>query len=243
MNWRCPRPPYPQLSKDVVSQMLQWILHPEAQQPSNGLPLKGELQFDQHLAQELDIPMLGRINSGVYLLTASYQDRGASGMPAIARQERRAFRYPLLTVANIDQLVNGMAMPIPAAMLDGVEAVGLQVAILRTGDSEDKLSYAVFKDIDLSGIAAIRVGVATTKLFTTGGELSLRLDGIDSPSLASVDIENNNLGMPSDLDYYKLPLEGANGYHDVLLVSSQLRDGDGRRPNFILMTIEFIREK
>ena len=132
-------------------------------------------------------------------------------------------------------------MPIPAAMVEDEGLEGLKIAMLRNHSKPEELSYAVLRDIDFSGLAGVRVGVVTTKLFTRGGELSLRLDAADGRELGVSEIANNNLGIPETLDYYEFALAGISGFHDLYLVSTRQTDEDSNRPAFLLMTIEFTR--
>ena len=97
--------------------------------------------------------------------------------------------------------------------------------------------------MDLTAIEMLRVGVTTSMLFTIGGELTLRLGSMASEPIASATIENKNIGIPSSLTYYNLPVANINGAHDIFLASETLAATGKLSPNFIMLTVEFIRSK
>jgi cytochrome c len=227
-------PPHPQLNRDEAGRMVSYILDPNAAASNDtGLPAQGSLEFQQHLGNFIDMGMAGKVNRGQYLLNVSYKDKGYDNIPPLTTRQSYRLRYPLMLATEFDDIQNGLVMQ--------VEQLGGQILIMRSGDSAEKRSFARLNQADLTDIKTLRVGVITSKMFTTGGELSLRLDDMRNAPVAGTVIKNKNLGIPTDLTYYDLAVADIDGTHDIFLISETLAEPGTQSPNFVLVTVEFVR--
>ncbi|MEH6581138.1 MAG: ThuA domain-containing protein [Halioglobus sp.] len=225
--------PHPQLNREVAEQMVSYIIDPNASSTSDeNLDLQGSLEFQQHLDNFTTMDMVGDVNQGQYLMNISYRDQGFEKAPSLTARQSYRLRYPLIMAADFDAMENGMAMH--------VDQLGGQIVMMQTGDTPASRSHIRLDKVDLSGIEKLRIGVTTSKMITSGGELTVRLDGMDTAPVASIEVENKNIGMPSTVDYYDIPLEGIEGTHDLYLASERLKDSRG--PDFIFITVEFLRQ-
>lgn len=227
-------PPHPQLDADQAMAIAGWIIDPSAQQIATpGLPLQGRLVFDQHLNDFIESEMIGRQYTGRYLLIVSYADRGAPGRRPLQAIATQTWIPPLIDGAIADATHNVMKMPVP---LD--ELKGTSVMIYRT--PPDDPAWIRLDRIDLGHLSTVRVGVATTSLFTTGGILGLRLDSPDGKSLGQHKIENTSLGIPDTQDYFEFDVSEIDGTHTLYFISEQEVADERPRPDFILGTLEFL---
>jgi cytochrome c len=227
-------PPHTQMSAQQATAMASWIVDPDAPTATTaGLPLTGTIRFDQHGDDFIEAEMMGRLYTGRYLLMVSYTDGGAPGAHPQRASATHIWRPSIIDVTAADGLQAIMKMPVPMEEMRGVS-----VGIYRSTMS--KAGWVMLKNIDLSGISTVRVGLATTSLFTTGGELALRRDGPDGPVIGRHLVENANLGMPENQDYYDFDVSELEARHTLYLISESEITEDRARPEFILGTLEFL---
>lgn len=93
-----PMSAHPQLSSKEVEEVIQYILSLKAPQGKNtkSLPLSGEIIFNDHTGDE---------NEGIYVLMASYTDKGSEGQPdsELNVSEQIIFQTPKLEAENADE--------------------------------------------------------------------------------------------------------------------------------------------
>ncbi|MDX1636380.1 MAG: PQQ-dependent sugar dehydrogenase, partial [Balneolaceae bacterium] len=137
-----PMPPHPQLEKQEAEQMAEYILSLSKEKAGiSGLPVSGTLQFDEHREQ----------TGGSYRLTASYTDRGASGIRGLETSEEILFRPPRLQAENYDR---GHSVKTRNKFVDGIR--------------HD--SYILFEDVDLTEVRYVSYSVASN---TVGGAVEM----------------------------------------------------------------------
>ena len=227
--------PHPQLSRGAVELMVRYIVDPNAAADDSGLTTEGVLAFQQHLGNFRDLGMAGKLNAGQYLFDVSYNDKGANNVPALTTRQTYRLRHPLVLATDFDELENVLVIQ--------VDQLDSQIVIMRSGETLKNRSFARLNQVDLTAIEMLRVGVTTSKLFTIGGELTLRLSSMGSEPIASATIENKNIGIPSSLTYYNLPVASISGAHDIFLASETLAATGKLSPNFIILTVEFVRSE
>ena len=228
--------PHPQHSREEALEMVAAMLGVRSGLQAEGLPLAGGLVFDQHQANATGNEWIGSYNAGRYLLTASYTDAGAQGAINQSTRVSKLIRFPKLGSDDFDETFDAMAMPAP---IGGME--GFKIMIFRGAEGLDSRGYARLDQVDLAGVAKIRVAVATSKMFTTGGKLSVYLDSISGQPLGTLDIENKNIGKPDSADFYELELPDIEGLHDLYIVADEVMEGDKRKPLYIFVVAEFVR--
>jgi cytochrome c len=229
--------PHPQHSREEALEMVAAMLGVSSGLQPEGLPLAGELSFDKHQAGASENEWIGSYNTGRYLLTASYTD--SSGEVAASQSARvsKLIRFPKVTASDFDTAFDVMSMPVP------IEGMGeFEIMLFRAAEDLDSRAYIKLDQLDLVGIDRIRFGVATSKMFTTGGKLAVYIDSPSGELIATVDVENKNIGMPDSADYYEVEIPRITGRHDVYIVADEVVDGRKAKPVYIFVLVEFIRD-
>lgn len=192
---------HPQLSATDASEMVKYILNLSADGAAPAsLPVKGN-----HTA---GLPA-GDKGKGVFVVRASYEDRGVKGLPALRSEQTFVLRNSIVDVHGFDVYDN----------VNKMSYGGNNLAIPSKSGA-----YMGLKQVDLNGVTAFRVMAMAPKpqLNASGGKVELRLD---SPT-GKVIGESEFLEPSDKLDFkpvaLELPLKPAAGTdgkpHDVYLV-------------------------
>lgn len=183
-------PSHPGLSADDARKMVQFILNlAQTERPS--LPLKGIHAFQ----------MPARLSwRGVYVLYASYTDKGVNSLPPATGETAIVLRQPRLLPSAADMRKGGMNVKIPNNKGE--------IEILQ-GDG----AYIAYRDIDLTGIAFIGWkgegnGVLEVRAGSPDGVL---IAGSDRPAAAK---PGNNAQQEAVL----YPVTTLKGKHDLYFV-------------------------
>lgn len=151
-------PAHPQHSPQEARAMVQYILAlADREEAGELLPLTGILSFPD------------RTVAGIYLLTVTYTDLGANGMPPIRREVRQVLRPNVVPAAAYDRSERVVAKPYN-------EAGDLYAEIAVNG------AYLAFEGIDLRGIGLVRVRLRSNANFI---RIDLRGDSPEGPLLGS----------------------------------------------------------
>jgi cytochrome c len=175
---------HPQLSLEDARKMVDYIFTLGEEKENRSLPLKGTV-----------IP--GKETDGAYILTASYGDKGASGVPSLSVSGSRVLRAPKLGAA------------------DAAELRGPRVFTYEGQKGLENIrnnSMAVYKEIDLTSVAAFSSAVYVMPNQHSGGQLEVRMDAPDGPLLGELKIAGQGLLAPS------VKISPQTGLHDVYLV-------------------------
>lgn len=149
---------HPQISMDDAREMVKYILSLESIKQNPSLPVKGT--YTPVIAK-------GVRETGVLVLRASYNDKGANGI-----EPARAEHSLLLRSSNVDAGTADVTDYIQKFKFGG------QPYTMMIGQ-RDK-SYIGFKQIDLTGIDQITFTVASSKAFNmAGGHIEVRLGSPD----------------------------------------------------------------
>jgi cytochrome c len=132
--------------------------------PTNQVPPSGSLSLDKHV---------GSNPNGIYLLSASYQDKGANGINPILRQTQITLRSPTLLAADADEFV-------------GTAKANFRDS--RLVKFTENKSYLVFRDIDLKGLKELLLSVDPNR---KTGWFELRLGSLDGKTLAKSQVISN----------------------------------------------------
>ena len=166
-------PAHPQLNRNDVGQMIDYILSLDMDGTvgiSNYLDTKGSISLNKH----------GE-SFGQYILTASYQDKGAAGMDPIIGREQIQLRYAKVLAAAAD------------VFHDAAKANNQGSFLIKfTADS----AFLQFKDIDLHGIKYLTFELDPAN---TSGKLEFRLGSFDGQLLAETPVLSK-MDKPDDTD-------------------------------------------
>lgn len=192
---------HPQLSAADASEMVKYILNlsGDASAPAS-LPVKGNYTAG--------LPA-GDKGKGVFVVRASYEDKGVKGLPALRSEQTFVLRNSVVDVHGFDVYDN----------VNKMSYGGNNLAIPSKSGA-----YMGLKQVDLNGVTAFRVMAMAPKpqLNALGGKIELRLD---SPT-GKVIGESEFLEPSEKMDFkpvaLELPLKSAVGSdgkpHDIYLV-------------------------
>lgn len=125
-----PMAAHPQLADNELTEIVEYILSLE--KAKDLLPLEGTLAFDQHKAENL---------SGMYVLSASYQDQGNGAASSLSTTAQYTFSASLLQAESATEMHPGNTV---------WQALGADVV----GDIKDG-HYLVFYNVLLDGLESI----------------------------------------------------------------------------------------
>lgn len=174
-NWgQVPMAAHPDISVTEAKQMIEYILGltGESQAKKSKYPTRGTYSNDAHLTSQ---------TQGTYILTASYTDLGGGSIEGLSAQETFLLRYPKVEAETFDA-GSAQKMNVPAGAAPGIEEE-LGIAIGQ------KDGHFMFKDLDLTGVKAVRGRFAVAPGIVKGGDVELRLDSLDGELLGMFKVE------------------------------------------------------
>jgi cytochrome c len=186
---------HPQHTKDQAKEMVGWVLS-LADEAGGITGTEGAIAV---------IPKPAKDDQGVYVVTASYTDKGASaGGKAISPQTGTATvvlrsRYVKATTCTQNHGLQAEA----CADAGG----GTSFGFIDSGD------YISFKDLDLGGTAKVTFRVASAG---AGGTIEVRVDSPTGPLIGSADVAVTG-GWQKWADV-SAPLKDPGGNHELFLV-------------------------
>jgi cytochrome c len=183
---------HPQISVDDAKKMVDYILTLNKEQTTKSLPLKGTVT-------------VGKEEDGVYMLTASYFDKGGNNVPSIPAQHAAILRSPFLKANHTSELNVARVMWYEGnASLDNVK----------------HNSWAAFKAIDLTGVKKASAMGFIMAGQTSGGEVELRLDKPDGQLIGKVTLTKPGMANGTTV------LEKVDGIRDLYVVFKNPQAGD-----------------
>lgn len=198
---------HPQLKKEETVQMVEYILSLANEEKVKSLPLKGKANF-------ATVPSPGPAPTSAYVLTVTYEDNGANGMPSLSTTKQFVFKAPILTAVDASDLKGG-------------------VRKLNTGgysllDNIKHNASATFKAVDLTGVANINFVVVESGPMKSG-EIEVWLDTTEGRKLGTVsfakapkmEVQSGIFMRPSGIS-----LKPLSGKHDLILVFKNDQAGD-----------------
>ncbi len=154
---------HPQLTKEQAVQMVEYILSLATEEKVKSLPLAGKASF-------ATAPPQGPGVTSAYVLTVTYEDNGANGMPSLSTTKQVFLKAPVLSAGNATELTGG------ARKLNA----GGQVVL----DNVKHNSSVTFTDIDLTGISKLNFTVAEMGDMKSG-EIEVWLDSTSGTKLGT----------------------------------------------------------
>lgn len=214
-----PMPPHPQHSAADVAAMAEYILTrrpPDTGEPVAGL--RGELAAKDSLSSRSRKGAGGR-----HVLTASYRDRGAAGVPPLTTEARAVLHARRTRAALFDA---------------GVGVTTMEVATLRRDrricTQLGAGSHLVFREVNLASIARIACEVSAGA--GHGGALEFRADSPTGKLVGRVAVPETG-----QWDVWKTvsaPVADPGGVRDLYVVVASDPGGKGKKIN--LDVIEFV---
>jgi cytochrome c len=200
---------HPTLTQAEAQQMVRYILSLAASPTAQSIPVKGAYKFVRHLENN---------TRGAYYLTASYTDQGAGEIRPLTARAEVILRHP-----RVSALAYSNSYLVRNLTVDGEDAGNIPdgTQLLRG----DKRGYAVYQDIDLTGIAGIDLGLFLHPERFQDGRVEVRLDAPDGALLETIPVTHGKVEMTT----VNVPLPGdLTGMHNLYLRFES--DGGENRP-------------
>ncbi|MCH6235454.1 PQQ-dependent sugar dehydrogenase [Cognataquiflexum rubidum] len=210
-------PSHAHLSQGDIGEMVEYILSlsPNKQSnPKNRIAAQGVLNLNQHAK--------GNLN-GTYLLTVSYQDKGANGIAPILRREQVVLRNPMLLAAEADYF-------------KGTAKANWQDSKLVK--FTENLSHIGFNGIDLSEVKNLVLSLDPNK---KSGWFEVRVGSVDGKLIGKTPVlseENRPKNKQNKWFDYSLRIEETNGREDLYIIF-QTETGVDIWGSFLMNTVSF----
>ena len=192
---------HPQLSKEQVQRMVEYILYLAKEETKASLPIEGVVKT-------------GKETEGAYILQASYADRGAAGVPSLSATRIFLLKKPSLDADAADELAVASKFTAPTGDI-----------VLNNVKNN---STALFRAIDLTNVASL-APVAYVLDGQADGEVEVYLDGVSGKKIGVTTFSTmpgievmKGMKMKST----KLRLGKVSGLHDIWLVFKNNTAGD-----------------
>ena len=212
-------PAHPHLKYSEVKRMVDFILSLDDAGNAEGLPLIGKFAFKKHL---------GRNTAGMYIIQATYTDRGGNGIPPITTRQQVLLRHPRLQATDYSLKSHARRMKVDTAAFSGFEE-DQEIVQLDAGN------YIGFEHIDLTDIAFLRVNLLLPPQNNELGMIEIRTDAPSGPVIGKQELHNGSI--VDNQRSVLIPIEKTTGFHDVLLYFRNLKGG---QQSVDINTIEFL---
>lgn len=175
---------HPQISDADATKMVQYILSLADAKAARKLPIAGSVTP-------------GKETDGVYVLTATYDDKSVGEVPSLSATD---------------------ALVLRSAMLGANDVSDVRIARKATWQGNHSLqnvlnnAWAVYKNIDLTGIQKAAIIAHINPNDNPGGTVELRLDKVDGPLLGSAKIS------ASGISTVTTKFAPTTGHHDLYVV-------------------------
>jgi len=208
---------HPQLTKEQTVQMVEYILSLAKEDKVKSLPLTGKSSFAV-------VPPPGPAATSAYVLTATYEDNGANGMPSLSTTRQFVFKSPVLSAAEAS--LTGGARKLNAGGFQIVENI-------------KNNATATFPSVDLTGVSSMSFIIAEMGNMK-GGTIDVWLDSTEGTKLGTVSFANApkievqaGVNMrPSGIGF-----KPVSGKHNVVLVFKNDQAGDDNLFMFSQITL------
>jgi cytochrome c len=182
---------HPQISVEDARKMVEYIMSFGNDNVAS-LPLKG-------------IVTPGKEEDGVYLINASYTDKGAGEIPPLSASKTFLLRAPVLSPAHASEL----------------NTVRVMNARGRTAlENVKHNAYAVYKQVDLTGIKSAKAIAYIQPEGQTGGEVEIRLGGPEGRVWGSATLTGKEMVSSP------MKLTSETGFHDLYIIFKNPDAGD-----------------
>jgi cytochrome c len=192
---------HPQITREQAVQMVQYILSLNDESTPKSLPAAGTVKFEKE--------------TGAYLLTASYDDKGNGPAPSLSAAKTIALRTPVLTADDVTAFVDCQRMDAQGRSL---------VTGIKDGSS------VTFGRINLSGVGGVVARIARPANASTGSYIEVYVDRAEGTPSGIIRFSGAGVEVTAGSGYFsstgKTALPGASGVHDLILVFRNPAAGD-----------------
>ncbi|MEZ4829828.1 MAG: ThuA domain-containing protein [Bacteroidia bacterium] len=215
-----PMAAHPKISKEDATEMVNYILSLADKKQETSLPVKGS--YTTKLPE-------GDKGSGVFIIRAAYDDRGANQLPSLSAEETLVLRNTSVGPHDFDVYEKARKMSFG----------GNKFAIIEGGGA-----YVVLEKIDLTNIqAVVALGNAPKpRLNAQGCHIELHLDSPTGPLLGKSEFLNPSEAMNFSMGQLTVPVQLPSGYdgqlHDVFMTF--VNENAGGNSLMILMGTQFV---
>jgi cytochrome c len=212
---------HPQLSKDDAGEIVKYILSLGSEHAAKRLPANGTFET------KLDKQDPGQ---GVFVLRASYTDKGANGLPPATSSQTMILRSTSIPAGKASAISNIMRFKLPEPPME--------LMIYSANNSNTS-----FNHLDLTGIdQLVLVTVAPEEgLYAAGGMIEVHVDRPDGPLIGQtgpIAVQKGKFTTPQP-QINPVKLVSTPGFHDVYLVGKN-KDARTGQPLFILLNLQFL---
>ena len=210
---------HPQVSVADATEMVNYILSLESAKPKTSLPAKGSY------TAKID---KGVSDGGVFLVRASYADKGANGLPAAKAEETLLLRSPSVDGGSAD-------------VVEGIQKYKLPQIPYTLMIGRRDGSHLGFNQIDMTGIDQITfVTSAPAQYGMAGGKMEVRLGSptgeLLGESNAIIPTKGGGEGLPAPI-IAVAKIKPVAGFQNVYFV---YKNPDAKSGSlFVVMVIQF----
>ncbi|NRB52498.1 MAG: ThuA domain-containing protein [Saprospiraceae bacterium] len=196
---------HPQLSDSEAEQMSKYILSlaGDAGALANNLGTKGSYIFDQHESGNPE---------GKYIFRASYQDKGGKVIGPLVAQEEIVLKSPTVLAADYALLEKSMRFTLTPEQAQGMIEEDLDIVIAQNN------GYVMYSQLDMTGVKGILIHYLKAGAFMEGGKITFRVDAVDGPIIAEVDLSIGIASFGEDKEF--TTIEEVEGVHDLYVTFS-----------------------
>jgi len=188
-----PMAAHPTLKKEEVEEMVTYILSLK-NDASPSLPLKGKLTFDQHKKGD---------NYGVYILTATYTDKGNGNITSITAQDQKIFKSLYLEAEDAD-------------MVDTKATVWDAGGQKLLGNITHGRFFG-FNSVQLSGLKSVDLSMYYSSQYNYKGRVLVKKDSENGEVIGEIKLGYYDLKKEM-LKTYSIPLKANKGKSDLYFV-------------------------
>jgi len=197
---------HPHISSSEAEQMIKYILSLKGEVETSSQPIKGTFT-----------PKEGKGNEeAVYVMMASYTDKGGKEIGPLTGRETLILRYPKIEAESAVDLKKIMKMEVTPEMSQGMFDESFEILL---GRNEGVAEYAA---MDFTGIQSFEMITMASSMFMDGGKMEFRIDAPDGKLIGTQVVEAE---LEIELKSKFLDIEPVEGMHKLFIVFYSNGDG------------------
>ncbi len=215
-----PMAAHPKLSPTDAEEIANYILS-LTEEHTRQMPSKGTF---------VTAPTKAEGDKGVYVLRASYTDKGANGLPGITSTKTMILKNPSMPASTADAISQVMKFKLPEPPMD---------LMIYSGDNAN----VSFHHVDLSGISTIVLVTVAPEdgLHAAGGFIEVHIDSPTGPVIGQtgkIEAQKGKFTKPQP-QVGMVTLVPTPGEHDIYFVGKN-KGGRTGQPLFILLNVQYL---
>ena len=201
---------HPHVSASEAEQMIKYILSLEGEVQTASQPIKGTFT-----------PANNKVNEeSVYVLMASYTDKGGTEIGPLTGRETILLRHPKIEAESASEINKVMKFEVTPEMTQGMVDEPLEIIFGRNG------GYARYEPFDFTGIKSFEFAAIAPSMFMEGGILEFRIDAPDGKLIGQYEVEST-LNVSLEAAPSRMDIETVEGMHAMYLVFRTKEGADG----------------